>query len=714
MGSILGIEQAASRLRRQLRTAQLPELRLICGLRFFAQLEPDHDAILESYVREFVPSLAESANKSDPREFLPKENELLSRLIELLKKQRPGVVSPRDMFALEQLHNSIRSAVDRPLEVAPTQKRRTCVTCLFVEYYPDLNLPPRGRLLNLYVTAGVISPKAESDDIVVRNPTYEPDDRFLAQARDSVKAARAYMLRRYSLSSKKKYRFDFAVDSTGVRFTGDSLGVAFAVSAIAALAGIEIFRERLSLSPDVAFSGALSPDGELAPIDAEALKLKIYRAFHSGVSFLVIPREHITDAWAYVSELETHFPDRKLELVGADKLDAVVADPRLVSVERSSLPVYITRKALKARRSAWIEVPALIVLMAILFYLIAPPRYMPWFDLTPAYVVVNVADNSLDVFNHDSLRLWVDTIGCPLTPVTPEQTCYHNQVHDLDGDGRNEVLFLPSIDQRCEQRGWLFCYSYDGKLMFQRYCAIPNEFPGDTAGVQYDVGQVNVVEVGGKPIIITEVTQQLPARSHIRIWDTNGDSLGWYINCGASKFTLAKDIDSDGAEELFFMTFNNRMGCATLLVLSADSALGVSPPYKHPYRDLSWIKQGSQLGYVLFPVTDVGKICLPTEYNSPGVDGIREHTSGLFDVYIDESPGPFQASIIYTFDNRLRIVKVSPTDIFWKRRDDLVKEDKLPPVDHGKYQARLRDTVTYWTDSGWVSEGQLRASEDLK
>jgi hypothetical protein len=284
------------------------------------------------------------------------------------------------------------------------------------------------------------------------------------------------------------------------------------------------------------------------------------------------------------------------------------------------------------------------------------------------------------------------------------------RVHDLNGDGMNEVLFMPFTTEASPQRDWLYCFTSDKRLLFKRYCAIRGEYPGDTTKVFYDPEWVNIANVGGKPVIITEVATSSPARSHIRLWDARGDSLGWYINAGGSMFVRAKDLNADGREELLFLNYNNRMGCTALLVLDLDSTIaGVSPPYEDSVWDLSRVKQGNQAGYVLFPVTDLGREDLPNAYNEPGVELIREDTWGPINVYVSESFHSVSIRAIYSLDRTLRVVGVNFTDQFRKRRDDLVREGKLPSVDWGQYADHARDSVLRWRFGSWAAEWQLRA-----
>ncbi len=717
MNSILEIERAASRLRHDLKLAQMPELRLLCGLRFFDPVASHQGAGIESYFREFIPTLAIAAGKSDPQEFLPEETESVERLVDLLKTQPTVVVSPDDIDAFSCLAGKIDMGAEKSPLLHSSPGSSVRITCLFVEHYPDLDLLPRGRILNLIVTASRISSQAEDDDVVVRNPVSEPDDRFLAQARDSIKAARAFLETRYGLPHKKRYRFDYAVDSSGARFTGDSLGVAFAVGAIAAMTRTEVFRDKLSVSPSVAFSGALSADGRLSPVDSDALKLKIYRAFHSYLSLLVIPRKHLADAQTQVLELEKKDPGRRLDLAGVETIGAVVNDPRLILAERSSAAAYVARRAWKAKRSVWVEVPALLVMLAVLYYLVAPASYMPWFDDNPVYAIANPATNGLEVYNRDSTLLWADVLSCPISKITSDNlwaTCF-GRLYDFDSDGKNEVVFLPRIDEVCNDRALLRFYSHDGQLRWMRNAAILGRYPKDTTGVQYDAGYLGIAETRNGPIIISTVYQELPARAHLRLWNPNGDSLGWYIHWGHGVVQKMIDIDRDGQQEILFTGFYNRKKCVALLVLRPDSIQGFSPIEPGIENEYPWWIPGNQVGYILFPKSDIG--CLPGElpmgYNSPGPNGIRLADDGQIQVHISESVKfEYTPSLIYTIDHRLRVIKVAMNDFLITHRRHLVAEGKLPPIEDARaYYGSLRDAVTYWTDSGWVTEGQLRMVE---
>lgn len=707
MHSILEIEREATRLRRCIRIAERPDLKVLCALRFFRLFTEGSAAGLESYLREFLPVVAEACRKTTARDFLPEEIESLLEFVELVTENQSGSVSSEDMRAVTEL------AVSQKKGAAPAatgSAGKVQVNSLFVEYYPDLDLPPRGRLLKLSVTASSISTKVENDEIVVRNPVSEPDDRFLKQARDSVAGARRILATKFGLSEKKRYRFDFEVGSDGARLTGDSLGLAFAVGAIAAVDKTEVFRHRPTISSKAAFSGALTSTGQVLPVDEEALKLKINRAFNSEIELLAIPREHITTAWSHLQSLEKKSLSKKLELVGAGRLEDIVADPRLMPTTRSSAMGFAAQRVWKARRTAAVQIPVLVILLAILAYLVLPERHMPWFDGNPLYADVGPDMRSLEARNKDGKLIWIRHFQYSVVDT------HAALVYDLDGDSLNEVLFAPKFESECPQRGWFYCYDSDGSTLFSRYCAIPGEYPNDTVGVIYDPGRPQIAIIQGKPIIVSCVQDNHPARTHLKFWDADGDSLGWYINSGGCTLALATDLDGDSTEELIFTGFNNRASprSAAMFVLDMDSLFGVSPPYVCNYPELLGAKQGKQLGYILFPPSDLSQVSGEQKqgYNSPADVPVEIKNKGLIDFNTCESSSLREASVLYQIDFDLHVVSAKPNDFFWTHREELVAAGDLDSLTWNEYKNKLVSSIRHWDGSDFASESVSSARDN--
>ncbi|MCK4462597.1 MAG: hypothetical protein KAW46_12390, partial [candidate division Zixibacteria bacterium] len=194
---------------------------------------------------------------------------------------------------------------------------------------------------------------------------------------------------------------------------------------------------------------------------------------------------------------------------------------------------------------------------------------------------------------------------------------------------------------------------------------------------------------------------------HFKFWNVAGDSLGWYINAGYGG-AEARCFSSESKAGLLFLGFNNRMSQACLFVLSADSSHGVSPPYTDESYNLENLKRGNQLHYLLFPRTDVNQ-AIYDDYNDP--DGLIVESENVIRADICEGGRVSPLSkVSYYLNEDFRVYRVNFDDRFLTLRDSLVDAGLLPGVNMSTYAADLRDSVTYWTDSGWVTEGDLRTS----
>jgi hypothetical protein len=290
-----------------------------------------------------------------------------------------------------------------------------------------------------------------------------------------------------------------------------------------------------------------------------------------------------------------------------------------------------------------------------------------------------------------------DSINSPGSPPYTDRTW---KVDDLDGDDRNEIIYAPVIGRQSPDANWLFCFSPDGNLAYRRYCGISGEYPGDTAGVLYDFEYLKIPRVAGRPIIITEVATSPPSRSHIRLWDVNGDSVGWYINAGGSKFAMAEDLDDDGREELLFHCYHNPLFGTSLLVLSADSACGCSPPYDRFKPNAQSIERGRQYAYIFMPTSAVGRVDIKSGYSQPLE--LRHLGDRQIAAYSTESNLDQAIAVIYVFNHDLRLERITFTDQFVARYAQLFDSAGVHKADLPLEVARLRDSVLYWNPQGWM------------
>lgn len=715
-------ERLAARLRQQLRAVPSPELKLFCGLAFFARFH-DLDLIrLEPLLREFAPALADASHTAQPQEFLPQDLSALSLFLSLLAKSDRNAVNSDDRNALESLQESVKAWLERvtapnennlpavdPLRYDEKDRYTVKLRCLFVEDYPEFDLQSRGRILTLQVCALSIPKKAQEDTVEVQSPVEHRNDLFLLQARDSVKAARTHLSGQYALNNAKRYRIDFKVDTTGARFTGDSLGLAFAVGAICAISRIEVFSETTSIPAEVAFSGALASSGQLAPISPDGLRLKIERAFYSDLKCLVIPQQHFADAQQYLRTLEAIAPKRKLELVGTETLRNVTGDSRFLKQKEVSKPVYWGRMAWKARRSSLLEAAALAVLLLVAAYV-----FLPMLDRVPAKVVTK--SSGFEVQNQFSRKLWEKLVtGCDPLVANHDISWV---VADLGLEPGNEVIYAPVATQACSLSGWFYVYDCKDSLLFSRNGRICDVYPTDSISRNdpdlYEGPWIKTIDLNGQRIIVCMYNKTYPARGYITLWSAQGDSLGWYLLSGTGSITEAIDIDNDGFQEMLGFAFWNRLNCVGFFVLPVTGAYGVSPPFWKIGNglDLRFVERGNHKRFIALPLSfDVGKICNP-RFMQEWARSTQLSQNEYRLTVCEFTEGQVEFTLDFYVDRNFRCKEVKLSDVFRKKRQTLIEDGKIKDIPLDIYCDMLRDSVRYWlspADSMYTTEGQLRA-----
>ena len=185
------------------------------------------------------------------------------------------------------------------------------------------------------------------------------------------------------------------------------------------------------------------------------------------------------------------------------------------------------------------------------------------------------------------------------------------------------------------------------------------------------------------------------------------DSLGWYINSGQSG-TQGDNFKIVNDSCWLFGSFNNRADCACLFALNPFGCFGVSPPYNVPeIPELANVLPGNQLSYILFARSSVN-LRETKKYNNP-TQIIRENDSTFrFDI---SELCDMQHDLLYYLDTSFRVCSVGIADRFVKHLDSLVNFGAMSELERDAYLDSMLLKVTYWIDSGWVSEGQIRGIE---
>ncbi|MCK4460977.1 MAG: hypothetical protein KAW46_04200, partial [candidate division Zixibacteria bacterium] len=395
------------------------------------------------------------------------------------------------------------------------------VWCLFVDKDGKGNAATgRMRLLKGTVESVVTKKKADligpPDQVAFDNQVKTPDDPFIGVAYDSLKAVRTGLRSAgFAQRAQGSYRAFLSIDGSNRTFTGDSIGLAVSLVAFTQLLKPEVMRQERFIASDIAVTGGINAESRITPVNNDSLAAKIERAFFSHVRHVVLPEANLATARDTVKRLSKQYPRRRLRLVSAAHLDDVLNDRNIIRSEKVCLGAFITKKAARYTRATKVQVPLLIGLLAIAFLLYADyyPKLWPqsmWFDWNPEYV--RLTETGFEALNKDSVALWDIEFECD--SIT-ERSTY--RIGDIDGDGKNEVAFMPHAPQTapCESNASLFAYDHSGDLMWRRNGAIFGEYPGDMIiNVQYIPKPIDFVPVGDSVIILSRACRSFPARLH--------------------------------------------------------------------------------------------------------------------------------------------------------------------------------------------------------
>jgi hypothetical protein len=108
---------------------------------------------------------------------------------------------------------------------------------------------------------------------------------------------------------------------------------------------------------------------------------------------------------------------------------------------------------------------------------------------------------------------------------------------------------------------------------------------------------------------------------------------------------------------------------------------------------------------MVFPSTPLSKFSkepypcrAPARLDKEGLLVVDIYEEGLYEL----------ATLQYRFDSSLRTIAVSPNDHYKAYLETAMKPCSRTAINWEKHNRDLLLSVQYWTDSGWVSEGQLR------
>jgi hypothetical protein len=195
---------------------------------------------------------------------------------------------------------------------------------------------------------------------------------------------------------------------------------------------------------------------------------------------------------------------------------------------------------------------------------------------------------------------------------SPDISSRYTWIGDLDGDGRNEVLFAPHPVTSQQDSTPLICYDDRGverwRFVNRRRVRTTTE---DFAPI-FGLARFLVTPRGrGLPnVVLVATTHYLYYPSQVAMLAPDGRVLGAYWHSGHLNFLQAADLDNDGNTEFYLAGISNAWHAATLVVLDQDSFVGASQEPQAPGYQLLGFSPPAERSRVIFP-----RSCLNTTFD---------------------------------------------------------------------------------------------------
>lgn len=333
-----------------------------------------------------------------------------------------------------------------------------------------------------------------------------------------------------------------------------------------------------------------------------------------------------------------------------------------------------------------------------------------------------VNGSTLFAFDEKGQIVWSHNLpGIPIADITPDHV--RGLFVDLDGDGRNEFLYVlvlptPSGGRVPEK---LCLFGADGSLRWTRTVGRPAETPaGRKLSGDYStnlLGSLRIQRPDGGRLVVGSY-HHFSWAYQVLLLDSQGKTVSEYWHPGWLWRMSIDDLDGDGSEEIVLGGVNNSYGDvtdegrsfgATLVVLDSRKMSGHGPVVPGDDRVVSGVPFAEEAAVVLFrgltPETD------KEHFYRVAFLSVLQNIRVTVGTGFTESAAvpPF---VIFDFDRSLRLNAIQ-ADLNFEAQILKGVSKKATPAERNEY-VRERIGVVRYLKNRWVAkvsttESDLRA-----
>jgi hypothetical protein len=346
--------------------------------------------------------------------------------------------------------------------------------------------------------------------------------------------------------------------------------------------------------------------------------------------------------------------------------------------------------------------------IGLLFFILKPFQ-----DNNPAFAKIN--NYVLTVYNERAEALWIKAaIGTPdctaeNIPAFSADLKRTMLVGDIDGDGKNELLFSTGSNKLSHHADSLLCFNSDGSL---RWSIGSGKFVsfGDmtvlqhTTSVILDFFTLRRQPAAGSQLFVLSMDRMFSPGKLFEVDPRDGNILQNYFCRGGATMVLTQDIDHDGNTEIIMGGINDGFNRAYIAVLDPANIEGYAPIPVH-YLPVN-VPKAIEKYYILFPRTFLSHSYSSKPYNYPVY--LRNADDNKLTIEISERldhfpSGTLDLVLVYLLDSSLKVESVAGGDAIIKAQDYLLSARVLKKPFIPECYKELKDSVQYWDGDKFVN-----------
>lgn len=536
-----------------------------------------------------------------------------------------------------------------------------------------------------------VSKSTTKDNFIIIPSERNIDFRILEQCQNSWGTA-ILLLKRYIKKPLRYHEVILSFEKKEGFYEGNSLGTALTILFLEELMNFYNPVYSLEITPDVAFTGAVTKEGKTIATGSDIIKQKTATVFYSGIKTFVFPKAEEQNVVKELKELNNEYPKRELKLAAVEDINDILNRRDLVEIKKRNIAL----RAGKFIKKNFILVMLNLTLIAVVsFFLLRDIDTNP-FTFT--------ADGSkVYIKNKSGKVLWERNVS--VSESSKNSYAYTKRfvkIVDIDQDRENEVI----IADENNDGSILRCYSHDAKVIWSYFFDDRVFSLREILNGEYNLFMLDTLSFYGKNSLFLIANNFSSFSSAIlRIDLKTGNRLpGTFWSSGHGVSAIIKDIDGDGISEILGVGFDNGYEDAVFFVYETDTLTKVRPTTKeylirhYPIAEMKY--------YLRFPKSDYD---IYFKLRTPGLNNTALIDDSRFGKYKFGVTNPFDYKdneIGYDISYNFRSIDIIIDSDFRVQRDTLVAHGILRPpyTDTEDYKKIIRDKILFWKGGKWVKE----------